>query len=386
MEKPTDPRMKPQNQAPEGVQTRAMEAAAVNTATAPPQSPSPQRTQPPPQLPSQQRMPQLSTSPQRTQPSRPMPGTPTLRPPAPRAPAAPATSGIPAAGRPQVPPRVTVHLAPYNGLSSVVQWWLNFLSYVQLYQLTDDQAINILPFYFTEPVKHWFYQLEANARSSLSQFKLAFFSRFRKNDEDLDLDDIKQGQEEDIDSFLFRLQQAASDLNITEVELTKKAVKGLRQNIRGHVYMRKPRTMEDLRQEAKLVERGLNMSNPIGDDITATIQASVNAAVSSMQQLMAPVSAMESDPTNRPPNRPPLHQYQQRQQHQQNQQHQQHHQQSSRQESMRGKRVCFNCGESCLSKSHCRAKDEKCYYCGNKGHFKRVCKDYLLKKALGLEQ
>lgn len=144
--------------------------------------------------------------------------------------------------------------------------------------------------------------------------------------------------------------------------------------------------MEDLRQEAKLVERGLNMSNPIGDDITATIQASVNAAVSSMQQLMAPVSAMESDPTNRPPNRPPLHQYQQRQQHQQNQQHQQHHQQSSRQESMRGKRVCFNCGESCLSKSHCRAKDEKCYYCGNKGHFKRVCKDYLLKKALGLEQ
>lgn len=160
------------------------------------------------------------------------------------------------------------------------------MSYVQLYQLTDDQAINILPFYFTEPVKHWFYQLEANARSSLSQFKLAFFSRFRKNDEDLDLDDIKQGQEEDIDSFLFRLQQAASDLNITEVELTKKAVKGLRQNIRGHVYMRKTRTMEDLRQEAKLVERGLNMSNPIGDDITATIQASVNAAVSSMQQLM----------------------------------------------------------------------------------------------------
>lgn len=363
-----------------------MEAAAVNTATAPPQSPSPQRTQPPPQLPSQQRMPQLSTSPQRTQPSRPMPSTPTLRPPAPRAPAPPATSGIPAAGRPPVPPRVTVHLAPYNGLSSVVQWWLNFLSYVQLYQLADDQAINILPFYFTEPVKHWFYQLEANARSSLSQFKLAFFSRFRKNDEDLDLDDIKQGQEEDIDSFLFRLQQAASDLNITEVELTKKAVKGLRQNIRGHVYMRKPRTMEDLRQEAKLVERGLNMSNPIGDDITATIQASVNAAVSSMQQLMAPVSAMESDPTNRPPNRPPLHQYQQRQQHQQNQQHQKHHQQSSRQESMRGKRVCFNCGESCLSKSHCRAKDEKCYYCGNKGHFKRVCKDYLLKKALGLEQ
>lgn len=57
------------------------------------------------------------------------------------------------------------------------------------------------------------------------------------------------------------------------------AVKGLRQALRGHVYMRKPKTMEDLRQEARLVERGLSMSNPMGEDITATIQASVNAAI-----------------------------------------------------------------------------------------------------------
>lgn len=52
---------------------------------------------------------------------------------------------------------------------------------------------------------------------------------------------------------------------------------------------------------------------------------------------------------------------------------------------MRGKRVCFNCGELCFFKLYCRVKDEKCYYCGNKGYFKCVCKDYLLKKVLGLE-
>lgn len=145
--------------------------------------------------------------------------------------------------------------------------------------MTNDQALNILPFYFTEPVKHWFYQLQLTTRASLTNFKQAFFARYKKTEEDLDLDDIKQGIDEDLHSYIFGFQQAASDLTITEAELTKMAVKGLRQALRGHVYMRKPKTMEDLRQEARLVERGLSMSNPMGEDITATIQASVNAAI-----------------------------------------------------------------------------------------------------------
>ena len=163
--------------------------------------------------------------------------TPPLPPPPPsqqRAPASP------------MPPKVSVHLTPYNGLASVVQWWLNFMSYVTLYQMTDEQAINILPFYFTEPVKHWFYQLADSSKTSIMSFKRALFARYRKTEEDLDLDDIKQGDGEDIDSYIFRLQQAASDLAITEADLTKKAVKGLRQALRGHVYMRKPKSMEEI--------------------------------------------------------------------------------------------------------------------------------------------
>lgn len=152
---------------------------------------------------------------------------------------------------------------------------MNFISYIQLYQITNDQTLNILPFYFTEPVKHWFYQLQLTTRASSTNFKQAFFARYRETEEDLDLDDIKQGINEDLDSYIFRFQQAASDLTITEAELTKKAVKGLRQALRGHVYMRKPKTMEDLRQEARLVDRDISMSNPMVKDITATIQASV---------------------------------------------------------------------------------------------------------------
>lgn len=170
--------------------------------------------------------------------------------------------------------------------------------------MTNDQTLNILPFYFTEPVKHWFYQLQLTTRASLTNFEQAFFARYRKTEEDLDLDDIKQGNDVDLDSYIFRFQQAASDLTITEAKLTKKAVKGLRQALRGHVYMRKPNTMEDLRQEARLVDRDISMS-------TATIQASVNSAMAAMQQLMTPVATMEPNPSNRVPHRPPQQKQQQ---------------------------------------------------------------------------
>ena len=94
--------------------------------------------------------------------------------------------------------------------------------------------------------------------------------------------------------------------------------------------MRKPKSMEELRQEARLVERGINMSKPLGDDIAATIQASVNAAVSSMQQLMTPVAAIDQ-PSNRVP-------------HRQSQQWQR--QADTEENNGREKRVCFGCGES----------------------------------------
>lgn len=69
--------------------------------------------------------------------------------------------------------------------------------------------------------------------------------------------------------------------------------------------------MKDLRQEARLVDHGISMSNPLGEDVTATIQASVNSAMASMQQLMTLVATMEPNPSNRVPHRPPQQKQQQ---------------------------------------------------------------------------
>lgn len=43
-------------------------------------------------------------------------------------------------------PRVTVHLQPYNGLTSPLQWWMTFMSYVSLYSLTDRQTLDNFSF------------------------------------------------------------------------------------------------------------------------------------------------------------------------------------------------------------------------------------------------
>lgn len=57
----------------------------------------------------------------------------------PAPPASQATAAVTA-----MPPKVSVHLATYNGVSSVVQWWMHFISYIQLHQMTNDQTLNIL--------------------------------------------------------------------------------------------------------------------------------------------------------------------------------------------------------------------------------------------------
>lgn len=92
--------------------------------------------------------------------------------------------------------------------------------------MTNDQALNIVPFVFTEQVKHWFNQLQLTTRASVIHFKQAFSTQdIEKTEEELDLDDIKQGIDEDLDSFIFRIKQAPSDLTITKAELAKKTAK-----------------------------------------------------------------------------------------------------------------------------------------------------------------
>ena len=77
--------------------------------------------------------------------------------------------------------------------SDTMQWTrLRRSVAADLYVICDiyEQAITILPIYFAEPVKHWFYQLSDNSKTSIMSFNSALFTR--------------QGDGEDIDSYIFR--------------------------------------------------------------------------------------------------------------------------------------------------------------------------------------
>ena len=90
----------------------------------------------------------------------------------------------PSYSAPRVP--VNIQLPQYDGTTSVVQWWMSFMAYVQLYRMDDHQAINIIPFCLSHMIKHWFLNLDLNIKVR-SQWKKAFFTRF-KNQETTDED------------------------------------------------------------------------------------------------------------------------------------------------------------------------------------------------------
>lgn len=122
-------------------------------------------------------------------------------------------------------PRVTVLLQPYNGLTSPLQWWMTFMSYVSLYSLTDRQALDIFPFNTTELVRHWFLTLGDQFKTNLNVFKEAFFKRFREDSCESDLDIVKQEDQKSVDNFIHRFQFAACDLDLSEKHLVSRAIK-----------------------------------------------------------------------------------------------------------------------------------------------------------------
>ena len=45
---------------------------------------------------------------------------------------------------------VNIQLPQYNGTTSIVQWWMSFMAYLQLYRMDEHQAINLGRFYCRE--------------------------------------------------------------------------------------------------------------------------------------------------------------------------------------------------------------------------------------------
>ena len=284
----------------------------------------------------------------------------------------------PSYSAPRVP--VNIQLPQYDGTTSIVQWWMSFMAYVQLYRMDEHQAINIIPFCLSHMIKHWFLNLDFQIKTSLESVKKAFFTRFKNQETaDEDIDNISQGTNETVDNYVFRFQQAASDSELPEKYLVQKAIKGLHPILGSAVYMQKPQTFEELRETANHCHRGQRIAKNFPMDVSQTIEASVNAAVTSMSKLLSEqldtrIAAISSETHATPNSYRPSHRRDVMTDNAR-----------PKPQTQDKKPFCFGCGKSCESRSLCWAKDKKCNHCLRKGHIKPVCKEYLARKALGLE-
>lgn len=134
-------------------------------------------------------------------------------------------------------------------------------------------------------MRHWFFFLGDQFKTNLSVFKDAFFKRFSEDGCESDLDIVKQ---EGVGwQFHSLIPIGSLWFGLKWKTLVSRAIKNLKPAIRGQVFILKPESMEELREAAKTVERGLMLTSSSSSvNLSETIQASVNAAITKMALLM----------------------------------------------------------------------------------------------------
>lgn len=83
--------------------------------------------------------------------------------------------------------------------------------------------------------------------------KKLFFISFRENGCESDLDIVKQEDQKLVDNFIHRYQLTACDQDSSEKHLVSHK-KNLKPAIRPKVFIRKLKSMEELREAAKTVD------------------------------------------------------------------------------------------------------------------------------------
>ncbi|KAK3101812.1 hypothetical protein FSP39_006539 [Pinctada imbricata] len=168
-----------------------------------------------------------------------------------------------------------VKLREFDGKGSAIQWWLKFMTFIQLHGLSNRDALLRLPFYLVGVAGVWFDTLDASYKVTLETVKIAFIARFKPTSNlKLDLMDIKQLPNEKVDDFINRVTALTVDRPADPEMLLHVVSKGLRPSILKRVIQEDCSTLEELRRVAnreEVAER-IHFDSP---DINAT--NSVNA-------------------------------------------------------------------------------------------------------------
>lgn len=304
---------------------------------------------------------------------------------------------------PTPPPRANISLEKYDGKTSAIQFWTQFMTFISIMNVPLDAAHTYFSFYLKDTAKDWYFQLTPAVQNSLSELKSAFLARFRPQVPfSLGLVDITQQNTESVDQYISRIRKLSTDSTMPEDCLTTMIMKGLKPAIRNIVMPQFPQTIDDLRTKSAIAEMTVLMNNQSLSSATSdnSVVNAMSAVCEVTNQLQQTIAAMRTTPPNTmqyhqdtasqpepgyshrdprqanryrgpPPQQSHPTQWQQRPRQSFSQQQQQRGAQTGPQQSPR---FCRNCGsKSCFSKFNCPARGHFCQKCGKSNHFENRC-------------
>ncbi|CAC5385636.1 unnamed protein product [Mytilus coruscus] len=174
-----------------------------------------------------------------------------------------------------------INLNAYDGKSSAAQWWGYFIRWTLIQKMCEQQQCNSFPFFMADGIpKQWFATLSETVQNSLQQLKDEFFKRFEKSQGlfDVNILQLKQGQNERVDEFMARLQEKTIGQDIPDNIKIGIAIQGFRGEIGKTVHntFPKPATLEQLRAIAENAEKSEQLapaSSITADTIAAILEA-----------------------------------------------------------------------------------------------------------------
>ncbi|KAJ8320703.1 hypothetical protein KUTeg_002290 [Tegillarca granosa] len=179
-----------------------------------------------------------------------------------------------------------VNIQPFNGKEDAAQWWVMFLTFVQLQRMPEPEAILVLPFHLTGVAKQWYYMLSNDIKASLATIRDAFIKRFKPTvDKNIGLTNLSQKTTESIQEYIDRSTELNIDNSVSEQFLITLIENGLRGEYKNIIIPRRCKNLEEMREAGQIAELTIASSSSTSPGAIAdTINSAVYSAVSACER------------------------------------------------------------------------------------------------------
>ena len=243
-----------------------------------------------------------------------------------------------------------------------------FKAYISLRNNAD--AAKAFPLVLKGNAYTWYVGLEDTKKTNFGEIEKAFLERYKINQrlhfsKTREIFSNIQGKNESVQDFVSKIKRTSALIALPPAMIMQAVLGGLRPNIRCHVLLQNPTTLEEVETQATLAETSLDNTQEESTVLTAIEQLREQVSALTVAAVSHPRERSRSrernvrfdDRTSQP--RPPTPVQMRRPI--------DHHQSPAR------GRTCYRCGKSHSLKHDCWAKGQICHNCGKMGHIKSVC-------------